>query len=228
MVAQDWKWSDLWSFFQGLGGLAVAVGALAAGVQFLKHQFGRPAIIVRYWSEASTPPPGLLDVALAMADAARNVVSFFVGEGSEVVARERLRMAAYTETVGRLLESRPIDRIDTLRITVHNASRRTVSGSRLFDDGAIMQFLTLNLDGDFLAPRAGAQFHEAVQWKPGLLLPPLPDIPAGGNLRLSIYGLVDPGRELRVTTHEGLRVRVQRLVQVPRRRFFQREVSTWE
>lgn len=228
MVSEGWKWSNVWSFFQGIGGLAVAVAAVGAGVQALRRQFGKPALIVQYWPELDTCPPGLLKTAFELSQAARRVLSFFVGEGDQIADRARLREAAFSEAVTHLENSRPLFRIDALRIAIHNTSRRTISRVRLSLEGAVMQFSMLTIDGDFLVPAQAAQFVDDVRLKPDLLLPLLPDIPAEGELRLSIYGLIDPGRDLRVTTDEGLRVRIQRLVWVPRRRFFQRPVLTWK
>lgn len=227
MVAQGWRWSDVWSFFQGLGGLAVAIGAVGAGVQVLRRQFGKPALIVQYWPEADTCPPGVLKTAFEMSEAARKVLSFFVGEGDQITDRARLREAAFSDAVAHLSNSRPLFRIDALRIAIRNISSRTISRVRLSLEGGALQFITLTIDGDFLAPAQAAQFADDVRLKPDLLLPLLPDIPAEGELRLSIYGLIDPGRDLRVTTDEGLRVRTQRLVWVPRRRFFQNPVNYW-
>ena len=228
MAGQGWKWSDVWSFFQGLGGLAVAVAAVAAGIRFLRDQFGRPTLIVQYWSDANTLPPHLLTTIRGMVESGLNVLSSVAFQGPQYTESQRFLMGANSDIL-KALRNWSFDRVDVLHAFIQNASQRTVSGVHLSLGGAVMQVLEVTIDGTFVTPEEASHFRSGVQSKTeGPLLPALPAIPAGSDLRLAIYGIVDPYRIVSVQTDEGLRVRTHRLVRVPYRRLLQRSIRTWD
>jgi hypothetical protein len=216
--AQSWKWGDLWSFFQGLGGLAFAVGAVFAGFRFLRSQIRSPDLIVRVFRRPTRLPSNLLPAATELAVRATAALEY-PADGFQGQLRESLREAAHEPEVERLVAyNRPgaggLSRMDCIEISLENRSKREIRGVGLFLEQAVFAYWNVEISAPFITQQQEVDFaanSEMTDVGTAIMKPP--PLPSEKSLTICLYGnLQSPN--IHVTVPDGITYRTDNVIPV--------------
>ena len=220
-----WGWIN-----QNSGGLifAAALAPLLLLAWSMGSHFFRPGLLVTVEVTESTVPPDLMNwiqewiKAVHKPEIIRAIErTRSEKEGGSPSTGTALGELAASPNARRLEGMREINKV-SLKIT--NRTTENLKSVRIkfgHPRGGGNADFWIDLDGDYLTAKESAAFLREIDWNQwgGVVLPPLPDIPANATLEITYYGplsghvyLHQPEVEVSAT---GLKADVQWLVPVP-------------